>query len=140
MTSLTEIAKHLRTQDNRITDCPVFVVQGRRRYYGIDPDYCEELVWVIDGEEEADGEELARLRALHEETLADKDGEWRLTGYHDVWETVQPFFTEAGAEEYLRVNGHNLRHYQEVRIYAESSFRNEEWRAIRDHLLTLEEP
>jgi hypothetical protein len=35
------------------------------------------------------------------------------------------------------VNGHNLKH---PRIYAYGSFRNAEWAAVRDHLISLAAP
>jgi hypothetical protein len=60
------------------------------------------------------------------------------------WVAVQPFFTEAGAQRFLDINGHNLAggrgfiHAKKPpRIYAEGSFRNEEWRAVRAALLAL---
>jgi uncharacterized C2H2 Zn-finger protein len=59
------------------------------------------------------------------------------TAFQDTWENVQPFFTEKGAEEYLRINGHNIRGREEPRIYVESAFRNAEWQAIREMLARL---
>ncbi len=52
----------------------------------------------------------------------------------DRWENCQPFLTEAGAKEYIRINGHNL---GETRIYAEGSYRNAEWRFMRELILAL---
>lgn len=59
------------------------------------------------------------------------------TAYQGTWENVQPFFTRKGAEEYLRINGHNLRGREEPRIYVDSPNRNAEWQAIRRMLLGL---
>ena len=92
MADLKTISENLRTQDNRITAEPIFLLQGLRRVCWVNP-------------------------AL------------------DFWETVQPFFTEAGAKAYLEENGHNLRHYEDVRIYVESAFRNEEWQFVRALLM-----
>jgi hypothetical protein len=56
------------------------------------------------------------------------------TAYQDFWDNMQPFFTRAGAEEYIRANSHNLRH---PRVYVESAYRNPEWQAIRVFLEDL---
>lgn len=50
---------------------------------------------------------------------------------------MQPFFTRAGAEHYLEINGHNLRGPEPLRIFVESAYRNAEWQAIRALLLAL---
>lgn len=52
----------------------------------------------------------------------------------DVWEFVTACFTEKGCKDYLAVNGHNL---TEPRIYAAGSYRNEEFRTVREYLLGL---
>ena len=54
-------------------------------------------------------------------------GTWRYIPKH-------PFFTEQGAKDYIKINGHNLR---EPRIYVESGHRNYEWREVRAHLMSL---
>src|SRR5207342_1777997 len=40
---LAEIGELIRTQDNRITSEPVFVVEQRTRIYGLDTDYTESV-------------------------------------------------------------------------------------------------
>lgn len=135
---IAEIGKRLLTQDNRITDCPIFIVQEKRRTYGMDPDYADddEIVW-LDSEndhEEADAEERARLEALHDDG-EDIPGKWTRTAYQDEWHFVTACFTEAGCQEYIRRNGHN--HRGQLRIYAAGSYRNEEFRVVRDLLLAL---
>jgi hypothetical protein len=111
---LSEIGERLRTQDNRITENPMFCVQTHRR--DVVPDgFSDETVWVLDGEEvdaDTDGAEEYGIR-------------WR-------WETVMVAFTEEGCKEYLRQNGHNL---SEPRIYVESFNRCPEMIAIREWLM-----
>lgn len=75
------------------------------------------------------------LKEQHFEDWCEGNDAWIKTAYKDSWENVQPFFTRAGAEEYLRVNGHNLRGTKDARIYVDSAFRNAEWQAIRALLL-----
>jgi hypothetical protein len=113
---LKAIAEKLRTQDNRITQNPMFCVQQRCKY--ITPaDFTGENVWVLDGEEVEEGTDGAKEYGIR----------WQ-------WETVMVAFTEDGCKEYLRQNGHNLR---EPRIYLESFNRCPEMIAIRDFLLAL---
>lgn len=50
------------------------------------------------------------------------------------YEYVTACFTEEGAQAYLSVNGHNLR---KPRIYADGSYRNAEYRDIRNWLMSL---
>ena len=111
---LSEIGERLRTQDNRITENPMFCVQTHKR--DVVPDgFAEETVWVLDGEEVDEGTEDAEEYGIR----------WR-------WETVMVAFTEEGCKEYLRQNGHNL---SEPRIYVESFNRCPEMIAIREWLM-----
>lgn len=131
---LKEIAKLLHTQDNRITDQPQFIVQQKRRDYGFMPDYAEDYEWMDTDNEHrvADEEEIKRLEVLDD---ADEDTDsWEKVYYKDRWEFVTSCFTERGCKDYIAINGHNL---CEPRIYAEVSYRNNEFRTIRDWLKSL---
>jgi hypothetical protein len=132
---LLEVGKLIATQDNRCTDQPMFVVQQRRRIAGLDTDYCDNIIWLCseDDYSEASAEEAAQLEAEYQETGRERSG-WTRTGYMDQWEFVTACFTEQGCKDYLKRDGHNLK---EPRIYAEGSYRNEEFRTIRNTLLKL---
>lgn len=110
--ALARIGDLLRTQDNRITNAPIFVVQQKRRIYGISREYTDDF-----------------------EVITGDYGPTRRVGYLDTWEFVTACFTEQGCKDYIALNGHNLK---EPRIYAEGSFRNHEWRAVRDYLMSVE--
>ncbi len=129
---LAEIGEAVRTQNNRITNLPIFVVQQKRRIMGMDPEYADNVIWC-DREadySEATSQQAKRLEALYH---GGRDtGTWDRYGYVDIWEFVTACFTEQGCKDYLRINGHNLK---EPRIYAESGWRNAEWETIRDHLI-----
>lgn len=133
---ILEIAQRLATQDNRATDAPIFIVEEKRRLYGFDTDYAsdDEIVWRHSDGEEASRKERARLDAMYE---AGKDApeEWTRTAYLDQWHFVTACFTEAGCNEYIRVNKHN--HRGELRVYAAGSWRNAEWRTLREWLLSI---
>jgi len=131
---LTEISKLLHTQDNRITDQPIFVVQRKVRDWGFKNGYAENFAWLDSSNEycEADKKQARILDRAYERG---KDtGAWQKVGYRDRWEFVTACFTEQGCKDYIRLNGHNL---GETRIYADSSYRNNEFRLVRNFLLGL---
>ncbi len=117
---LQAIGECLRTQDNRITQNPMFCVQQKRRVVGLHRDYSDQTVWMLDGER------------VEPETKGATE-----YGVAEHWETVMVAFTEAGCKEYLRQNGHNLR---EPRIYVESFNRCPEMIAVRAFLMALPAP
>lgn len=125
---LYTIGELIRTQDNRITDQPMFVVFQKREIIVSDEHSPSRICWV------RDGEEVNPLRALRLEILY-QDG--RDTSNYDryamqeVDEFVTACFTEHGCKEYLRQNGHNLRLPY---IYACGSFRNNEYQLVRNWL------
>lgn len=131
---LRVIGELIRTQDNRITDSPIFIVQQKRIIAGVDADYGGELVWVDnDSHEVTDPTEAAELEAYWAEHCVEPDGYTR-TGKAEIWEFVTACFTEQGCKDYLARDGHNLK---EPRIYAAGSYRNEEFRAVRKFLMSL---
>ena len=136
---LRELGKELLTQDNRATKDPVFLVQQRRRIYGLDSEYAEKFTWVgEDDYKEADPDTAARLeREFSEADYPDESFEGYIrVGYQDIWETETVFFTLKGAEEYMKNQRHNLKH---PRIYVESAHRNPEWKMLRKFFMNLAE-
>jgi hypothetical protein len=129
-----EMAQEIRTQDNACTAEPIYVVQQRKRMYGIDPDLCDdgEVVWLdcMNDHDEIEAEEAKKLEDTYNETLEVPENYTR-TGYMDTWEFVQPFFTKKGAEEYIEANRHRL---TDPRIYVDSAYRNKEWQEVRNRL------
>lgn len=136
---LRGLAENLRTQDNAITENPIFLVQQRRRIWGYNSDdYSQEdcvvgIAWFNEDDDEADDKQVKSLRrywSMHHET---PEG-WRRVGFIDIWEFVQPFFTRAAAELYIEQNHHNLR---DPRVYVASGYRNEEWKFLRGFIQAL---
>lgn len=134
--ALAEIGKLLATQDNRFTDQPMFVVQQKIAAVA-DEDYnAERIVWASDDgdhHDEADEQQAAELEAEYQSTFEVRPG-WRRLPMCDYWDFATASFTEKGCQDYLTANGHNLR---EPRIYAQGSFRNTEYQAVRAFLLSL---
>lgn len=133
--AMAEIGRLIATQDNRITDSPIFIVQQKRTYVS-EPGYNEDRVqWVTDDDDHrvASGEDVERNERYFDEHQLEPSG-WRRMHVHDVWEFVTACFTEQGCKDYIARDGHNLR---EPRIYAAGSYRNAEWRAVRSYLMAL---
>ncbi|ENS5648393.1 ead/Ea22-like family protein [Klebsiella pneumoniae] len=125
---LYTIGDLIRTQDNRITDQPMFVVFQKREIIGSDEHSPSRICWVWDGEE------VSELRAKRLDALYQDGRDTR--GYdryamQEVDEFVTACFTEHGCKDYLRQNGHNLRLPY---IYACGSFRNNEYQLVRNWL------
>lgn len=130
---LFAIGEQLRTQDNRITQNPMFCVQIKRRDVGYDAAYGDQRCWV-------DGANDLVVYDDDKDFKEPEGDQWEEFGYKDRWETVMVAFTEAGCHEYLRLNGHNDRrraHNGEVRIYVESFNRCPEMIALREFLMGL---
>lgn len=132
---LKEIGNLICTQDNRVTDQPIFVVEKSVMVI-TDPDYGydkEEWVNTQSGDYEIASETKAkRLDALLKDCRS--TGDWEKFYMKEVWEFVTACFTEQGCKDYLMLDGHNL---GKTRIYAYGSYRNNEYREIRKHLIDL---
>lgn len=133
---------------------PIFWVQRHRRVYGLDPAYSDRIVW-LENDDYCEISDFGEHRCPHCDKALSR-GEFdddeclccqasfvddlhvTHTAYQDTWDNVQPFFTRTGAEEYLRINGHNLRGKEEARIYVEYAFRNAEWQAVRKLLMAMQ--
>lgn len=135
MKELQAIGELLRTQNNRLTNEPFFVVQHRVRTYGIDTDYDPEIAWLYADESVEVPEGVAkRLEAEYQET-GKVNQDYRRVGYAEQWEYVTGCFTEKAADEWIKRRGHNYR--GKLRTYAETNWHNPEMIAIRKFLASL---
>lgn len=129
--TIQEIAEQIRTQDNRITDQPIFIVERKVRDCGFEIEYADDFEWFHPGKQTTADERQARI--LNKMVEAGRDtGDWRHVGYKDRWEFVTACFTEQGCKDFIKRDGHN---HGETRIYAVGSYRNEEYRLVRNMLL-----
>lgn len=129
--SFAKIGENLRTQDNRITDQPMFVVFEKREIIGSDEHSPSRIVWCWEGEE------VSELRAKRLEALYQDCRDTR--GYdryamQEIDAFVTACFTEQGCRDYLIRNGHNLRLPY---IFASGSYRNSEYQQVRSWLMTI---
>jgi len=139
---LKPIGKLIITQDNRITDQPIFIVQERKRDYGYDSEYCGDYVWVLreDTTIEADTKTHDQLEDAADDwdgEAKDSDGDiWFKCYYQDRWQFVTACFTEKACQDFINMNSH---HHLETRIYAYGSYRNYEWQKVRKALIAIGE-
>lgn len=134
MSTLPEIGKLIREQDNRATDAPLFAVQQRRRIWGMDRQYTGDYKWLDEEGLLVDNAKAAELEKLGSQ--GELTAPWYKGYYIDIWEFVTGCFTEQGCEDYLRANRHNL---TDPRIFAYGSYRNREFRAVRTALEKMSE-
>ena len=151
MRTLQDIAQDVATQDNDGTADPMFVVQSKKRVYGLSEDYVSEYEWISDDADRttADAETVAKLEAAFKEsrndsiTIQDADDPESETAYEriwyvDEWEFVTCCFTRNAAEDFIARNKH--RYNGELRISTDSFYRNPEMILVREHLLGMVKP
>lgn len=125
MYTIKEMGERVRTQDNQCTADPIYLVETRRRLYGFDTSYTDNNVWLYP--DECVEVPLEITKQLDDGLL--DEGDYHYTGYIDIWEFVQVFFTMEAAQEFIKNNGH--RHTGKLRVIVDSGYRNREWQTIR---------
>lgn len=148
MFEMSEIGSRI-VADNRENDhCtadPIFVVEERKRIYGMDSDLDDiPIAWMYSDGGEIPDEDAKVAEAYWQENFKEpcgvEDGAaWvgdgrdtlRRVAYLDTWEFVQPFFTQTAADRYIEENRHRM---EDPRVYVDSAYRNKEWIAIRKWL------
>lgn len=134
---LNEIGETLRTQNNCATSFPIFTVQQRRRIYGMDDVYVDDIVWLHSDESvEVDTDKAKELEAIYQDGYQQPEG-YRRVAYVDTWTFVTACLTRAGAERYIERQRHNL---TDPRVYVESGYRNQEWIDLLAVLRALPSP
>lgn len=128
---LEKLKNNLKEQDNRCTADPIFIVQQKRKIWGIEEGYDPKIAWVRDESVYEKGDkQFETLEKLYDRGR--DTGEYRRCGYIEIWDFVTACFTEQGCKDYISVNGHNL---YEPRIYAASGYRNREWISLREYFI-----
>ena len=143
---LLEIQKNLQTQDNRMTEEPMFIVQEAVQDWGIDDGYADGYTWTYDSMGEHHDIEEYPIEGITIKTLDEycdqnhEDDEMYYEGkqftkryYRDRWEFVTACFTQHGCQCYIDSNKHN--HQGKLRIYGWHTHRNQEFRDVRNFLM-----
>ncbi|MDU9399011.1 hypothetical protein [Pseudomonas sp. zfem003] len=129
---LLDVGHLIRTQDNRCTDAPLFAVMKKRPIVASpDHDY-DYIEWVNVDKDYAVASEFRarRLEALYEGCREIPEG-WERFAMKEIDVFVTACFTEQGCKDFLARDGHN---HRKPFIYAFGSYRNAEFRAVRDWL------
>ena len=126
---MKQIGELIKTQDNRATSHPMFIVQRLQRIYGVGADYTNKFMWISEEGEPASEIETAGLEALLAKGVKVKG--WEKVGYVDRWEFVTACFTRQACEDYVAAKGHDL---GVTRIYVDSAYDNHEWIKVREYL------
>lgn len=130
---MVDIGKAIKAQDNRGTDAPMFAVRRLVRVYGYDSGYSDKYVWMDHQNECHIARGKLRKRLENGDTTG-KCANYEQVYYKLKWRTVDWFFTEQAANDYIAANKHNL---GRCKTYVVSLCRNPEMRAVRKFLMTL---
>lgn len=137
MEFLRATATEIQAQDSRATADPVWEVQRRVRTYGMDVGYTDRFVWVDDhGSEECDPDVLKQLNEDYDAIGKAMTATHRRVGILDHWESVDQFFTEKAAKQYIANNAFPDFNDGEpsTRLFVNSLHRNQEMMAVRSLL------
>lgn len=140
--NFAELASNLKTQDNLATQHPLYCVYSKRSIY-IEDGYGgmeTKDVWVdADDYSEVEGDGLSEALSVISEgydsvevTVDDYKRQYhrKTVGIIPQFETA--CLTRAGADAYLKANGHNL---NQPYIYVHSLYRNDEMIGLREHVI-----
>ena len=143
--------------DDHYTANALFIIQEKILITGIDLQYAEGKVLLVDDSEyfsideyyqslDDDERELLDIQAnaLYNNSVLklEEYQKWRLvdgmdnhtvTGYCELWNYLNCHFTKHAAKKYIAENGH--KHKRELRIYVESQYRCDEFNMIKDAMI-----
>lgn len=135
---LRAIGERIRTQDNRCTDQPMFVVLEKREIVTHEDYDHDRIVWfeTKSGDyNEASEVQVRRLEALR---MGGRDTPgWNRVAVKEIDMFVTTCFTEQGCRDFLARDGHN---HRKPFVYAYGSYRNAEYQAVRNFLAALPAP
>lgn len=133
---LKRIGELLRTQDNRITHNPIFIIEEEEKIWGVDSEYdYDGRIWINHDYDYDEIEDERLLKVLDYRYQYGEDiKNYGVVFYRTAWKFVTACFTEKGCEDFIKIDGHN---HGKLRIYAHGSYRNAEFNTIRDYLMGL---
>lgn len=134
------IGERLRTQNNRATADPVFLVQIEVATVGRMTEYSDRFCYHDHEEGHTYFDTPPEGWDKHG---PDEQKGVSKSGYTTRWETVAIALTEAGAQEHIDLNAHNLTWKSDTgkyRIYVDSFYRVPEMQELRKYLMSLAPP
>lgn len=126
---LPDIGHLIKTQNNRCTADPFFVVYSKQEIVVNEEYDYDRIIWVDEEGEEATEHKAKRLELLMQEGR--ELDNWRRIAVKEIDQFETASFTEQGCKDFLKIQGHNLK---QPYIYAHSFWRNHEMLAIREML------
>lgn len=130
--TLARIGDLLKTQDNRCTADPVFVVFSKQEIV-VDEGYDYDRIILVDDEgDEIEGLKAERLERLHEGYRDIDEDKYRRLAVKAIDQFETACFTEQGCKDFLKIQGHNLKR---PFIYAHSFWCNQEMLDLRNLML-----
>ena len=138
------LSQQLHTQDNRCTSHPIFQVRDVKQVPCL-PENADDTHWwdadgylVLDEELIKTLEEEGKWTSYNSVVLELEDsqfsGTYTRTHTKTLRQVVATFFTQQAADAWKEQNWHR---HSSLEIYIDSGFRNPEWQAIRDFLMSL---
>lgn len=143
LNAIKNIAHELKTQNNRATGKPYFLVIRTQRWRVAHDEYAIGTTKTVRVDMEGDPREFETFEEYNDwiqetspdvipkkevEAMWEKLPKFPLEEYYDE-ENV--FFTDKGFEEHVRQNGHNLgKHGKEYHTYLKHAYRNPELAAV----------
>lgn len=136
------LSQQLHTQDNRCTDNPIFQVRDVKQVPCL-PEHADDTHWRDEEGSAVLDEEL--IKTLEDASLGgsyytledDEDAPpytYHCTHTKTLRQVVATFMTQQAADAWVKANEHR---HNALEIYIDSGFRNPEWQAIRDFLMSL---
>lgn len=133
---LKELCHELKTQDNRATDKPFFVVMEDEKLFGMHPDYSDKIAYVDMGDCNLTYEtkEEAMLAIKDNDYITEEEAEKYFdenitrTGYRHLKKVYNFFLTEKGYKEHMLQNKHNYN--SDTYSYVECAYRNPEYDSL----------
>ena len=138
------LSQQLHTQDNRCTDNPIFQVRDVKQVPCL-PEHADDTHWwdpegsaVLDKDLIDQLEEEGKWTSYNSVVLELEDaqlsGTYTRTHTKTLRQVVATFMTQQAADAWVKANEHR---HNALEIYIDSGFRNPEWQAIRDFLMSL---
>lgn len=136
------LSQQLHTQDNRCTSHPIFQVRDTKQVVCFADQSDATHWWDAEGDAVLDEELIKRLEdadpwGSYESIKLEGDEagvEYTRSHTKTLRQVVAVFFTQQAADAWVKANEHR---HNSLEIYIDSGFRNPEWQAIRDFLMSL---
>ena len=132
---LQGLSREMKSQDNRATHNPYFVVKTTKRVIGMIPENSDDTIWIDmysgDYTEYATKEEGIKDLKDSGHGVIDAEDFLEEFGVMEVEESMNFFLTERGYNQHMELNGHNYRYStKKAYSYVDCAHRNPEYEGL----------